>query len=290
MKRLIITLFALSFSCGVTLHAQPAPTPKLEFPAASPAATIKQRVGLTDVEINYSQPGVKGRKIFGGLAPYGEVWRTGANAATRLTFSTPVKLNGTAIPAGSYELFTIPQKDEWTVIIHKPMSQWGAYKYDSKNDVARIMVKPVTLPEVVETLSILLTGLRDDSAILSISWDHTRVPVTLEVDTVATLVPQIEALMASDAPKKPYAQAAMFYADHDHDVKKAIAWMDAAIAAQPDSGFYLTYHKALILAKQGDKNGALASAKQSIDLAQKAGGSVTTEYVRLNETLIASLK
>ncbi|HNB24486.1 MAG TPA: DUF2911 domain-containing protein, partial [Candidatus Melainabacteria bacterium] len=102
-----------------------ADTAKLEFPAASPPCTLKQRVGLTDVEINYSRPGVKGREIFGSMIPYGKVWRTGANAATKLTFSTDVKLNGHEIPAGSYALVTIPDKDEWTVIINKGSDQWG---------------------------------------------------------------------------------------------------------------------------------------------------------------------
>jgi len=289
MNRLIAAFLAVSFSSVAGLHAQSAPPPKLEFPAASPAATVKQRVGLTEVEINYSQPSVKGRKIFGGLEPYGKVWRTGANSATKITFSTAVKLNETEIPAGSYELFTIPDPKEWTVIIHKAMSQWGAYKYDEKNDVARIKVKPTKLPQLVESLSIALTNLRDDSALLCIDWENTRVPVNLTVDTVGALVPKIEALMASDAEKKPYASAAMFYADHNLDLKKAIAWMDAAIAATPNN-FYLVYHKADILAKAGDKAGALAAAKQSIELADKEGGVVKDEYVRLNEALIAKLK
>lgn len=287
MKRLIVVLWAMSFSA--VMHAQPAAAPQLEFPAPSPAVTIKQHVGVTEVEINYSQPGVKGRKIFGALEPYGKVWRTGANSATKISFSTPVKLNGTDIPAGAYELFTIPGEDEWTVIIHKAMSEWGAYTYDAKNDIARIKARPIKLPELVETLSIALTDLRDDSATLSINWENTRVPVKLEVDTVAVLVPKIEALMASNAEKKPYVSAAMFYYEHDLNLKKAAAWMDSALAAQPD-GFYLMYRKALILAKQGDKAGAVALAKQSIEVANKAGGGAKDEYVRLNQSLIDSLK
>lgn len=286
-RYLALSLLSVGTLCD--LCAETAPAPKVEFPAASPAATIKQRVGLTDIEINYSRPSAKGRKMIGGLNPYGEVWRTGANSATRIKFSTAVKLNGTEIPAGSYELFTIPNPKEWTVIIHKDSSEWGAYTYDAKNDVARIKATPIAVPVAVESFAIGFGDLRDESATLFLTWEKVRVPLKLEVDVKSVLVPQIEAVMASDAAKKPYFQSAMFYLDHDLDLKKATAWIDAAIAADPDA-FYLSYHKARILAKQGDKPGAIAAAKKSIELAGKEGGAVKDEYVRLNETLIASLK
>ena len=274
----------LVFATG--LFAQNA---KLVLPDASPAATLKQRVGVTDIEFSYSRPSMKGREVFGNLVPYDKVWRTGANTATKVTFSTDVKLNGTAVPAGTYELFTIPGKTEWTVIIHKNMSQWGAYAYDQKNDVARFKATPTVNPYVVESFTIGTGDLRDDSATIYLVWEKTRVSVKLEVDTVATLVPQIEAVMASAEPKKPYVPAAMFYLDHNLDLKKAAAWMDAAIAAQPDA-FYLVYRKALILAKAGDKAGAIATARDSIEGANKAGGAVKDEYIHLNEVLIDSLR
>jgi hypothetical protein len=286
-RRLALCFVSIAAVGG--LSGQTTPAPKIDFPAASPTATLKQRVGLTDIEIEYSRPGVKGRQIFGGLLPYGQVWRTGANSATKIFFSTPVKLNGTEIPAGHYELFTIPDPTEWTVIIHKDTSQWGAYSYDAKNDVARIKTKPITSPTLVETFAIGLADLRDESATLYLSWEKVRVPVKLEFDVKSVLVPKIEAVMASDAPKKPYFQSAMFYFDHDLDLKKAATWIDAAIAEDPD-GFYFYHQKARILAKQGDKAGAIAAAKKSIENANKKGGTVKDEYVRLNETLIASLK
>ncbi len=266
------------------------PAAKLDFPAPSPVGSLKQRVGLTDLTVDYSRPGMKGREIFGGLVPYDQVWRTGANTATKITFSTAVKLNGTAVPAGTYELFTIPGKTEWTVIIHKNMSQWGAYTYDQKNDVARVKATPVPNPYVVETFTIGTGDLRDESATLYFIWEKTRVPVKLEVDVTAALVPQIEAVMASTEPKKPYVQAAMFYLDHNLDLKKALGWMDAAIAAQPDA-FYLVYRKALIQAKAGDKAGAIATAQASLAAAAKAPSpALRDEYVHLNEALIASLR
>lgn len=277
-------LGALSLAAG--LFAQ---TPKINFPAASPAATVTQRVGLTDIQINYSRPGAKGRLVFGGLVPYDHIWRTGANTATKISFSTPVKVNGTGISAGTYELFTIPGVSEWTVIIHKNMSQWGAYTYDAKNDVARITAKPVALAEALETLDISLNDLRDESATLNISWEKVRVPVSITVDVKSTLVPQIEAIMAAGGDKLPYASAAMYYLENDLDLKKAAGWMDAAIAAQPDA-FYLVYRKALILEKMGDKAGAIATAKQSQEAARQATGPIRDEYVGLNQAILDRLK
>jgi tetratricopeptide (TPR) repeat protein len=269
--------------------AQPAaPAPKINFPAASPAATLKQRVGLTDIEIAYSRPGVKGRTIFGGLEPYDQVWRTGANSATKIVFSTPVKFNGTEVPAGTYGLFTIPGREEWTVILNKIAIQWGAYQYDPKDDVLRVKVTPVKLAEAVETFTIDLNDIRDESATLNLTWEKTRVPVKLEVDITSALVAQIDAAMAADG-KKPYFQAAMFYLEHNLDLTKAAQWMDAALAENPDA-YYMLYHKARLLAKQGDKAAAIATARKSIELASKDTSPAKGEYTRLNETLIASLQ
>ena len=271
----------------VGLPAQPAVT--LELPAPSPAATLKQRVGVTDIEVVYSRPSVKGRVIFGELEPWGKVWRAGANSATKITFSTPIKLGGQDVPAGTYALFAKLGQEEWTIILNKVSGQWGAYAYDPKNDVIRVGAKPVKLAQPVETFTIDFNDLRDDSATLNLTWEKTRVTVKLEVDVVGQLVPKIEAFMASDAPKKPYVDAAMFYLDQKLDLKKALAWMEAAIAAEPNA-FYFVYRKALVQAAMGDKAGAIATAKASIEGANKAGGAVRDEYVRLNEALIARLK
>lgn len=271
---------------ATSLHAQ---APDVKFPAASPAGKVSQRVGITDIEIEYSRPGIKDRKVFGGLVPYGEVWRTGANQATKVTFSTDVTFGGKLVPAGSYALYSIPGEREWTVILSKVTGQWGAYQYKEQDDIARVKVTPVKLSESVETFLIDVNDIRDESATLNLVWDKTRVPVKLEFDLTTKLVSQIEAVMASDAAKKPYAQAAMFYLDHDLDLKKASAWMDEALKAQPDA-FYLIYRKGLILEKLGDKAGALAAAQKSLDMAQKAEGGIKEEYTRLNKALIARLK
>ena len=265
-----------------------APAHGVDFPQASPTADLKQRIGLTDVEIVYSRPSAKGRVMLGGLNPYGAVWRTGANSATRISFSTPVTIQGAHVDAGTYELFTIPGQDSWTIILQKPTKQWGAYTYSQKNDVLRVTARPVTLSEPVETFTMDFGDLRNESATLNLSWESTRVPVKLAVDTMAAIVPQIDAAMAGSG-RKPYMSAADYYLDHNLDLKKALAWANAAIAEQPDA-FYYYYHKARIQAKMGDKDGAIATATQSRDLASKATGPEKDEYIRLNDALIASLK
>ena len=264
----------------------PAQAPKIEFPVASPRSIVKQRIELTEIEINYSRPSLKGRVMVGQINPYGEVWRTGANEATRLTFSTPVKVQGHVLPADTYELFTIPGKDQWTVIFQKAGKQWGAYTYKPENDVLRVTAKPQAVAPPVESFTIDINDLHGESATLNLIWADWRVSVPLEVDTASVLVPQLEKLMASDAPKKPYDRAALFYRDHNLDLKQAAAWMDAAVAEHPDA-YYLLYHQATIRAKLGDKAGAIAAAKRSTELAIKAKED---GYVRLNKDLMSSLR
>jgi hypothetical protein len=264
------------------------PAPQIDFPQASPTETLKQRIGVTDISVVYSRPSAKGRVMLGGNNPYGDVWRTGANSATRISFSTPVTLQGSSVAAGTYELFTIPGKDEWTLILQKAGDQWGAYAYDPKNDVLRVTARPVALADPVETFTIDFNDIRSDSATLDLTWEKTRVPVALGVDVVDIIVPKIDLAMAS-AGKKPYAQAAMFYLEHKLDLNKANGWMDAAIAEQPDT-FYLMYWKARILAAKGDKEGAETAARRSLELASKTTGPAKDEYTRLNEALIAGLK
>jgi len=269
------------------LHAQ---TPNINFPAASPGCTLKQRVGLTDITIVYSRPGVKGRTIFGGIVPYGQVWRTGANQATKVTFSTPVKLEGADIPAGTYALFTIPGEQEWTIIINKNTNQWGAFQYNEKDDFVRFKVSPVTLQETsIETFAIEFNRILDESALLELVWEKTVVPIHLRVEVTSQLVPQIEAAMAEPGKKSDglYFQAATFYFNHDQDLKKALEWVNAGLADNPRIAYEMLHLKAQILAKQGDKAGAIAAAKQSSELAVKAEGAGSS-FVKMNDDLISS--
>jgi hypothetical protein len=279
--------FSLILASGLSLMAASAAlaeTPKIEFPAASPACTMKQRVGLTDIEISYSRPDVKGRTIFGDVVPFDKVWRTGANKATKIVFSTPVKFSGTEVPAGSYALFTIPGKAEWTVILSKVADQSGAYKYDEKDDAVRVKVKPIEISRSVETLAINIDDVQPTSSELAIVWDKTKVPVKLEVSYADKLVSQIDAVMASDDKDKPYFQAAAFYYDNNLDLKKAKTWIEAAVKEK--DVYYVVHMQAKILAKMGDKAGALAAAKHSLELATKGNDYA---FERMNNELIKSL-
>ena len=191
---------------AVSLFAQ---APKLDIPEPSPTATLKQRVGLTDIEITYSRPGMKGRKIFGErakgtLEDWGEIWRVGANNATKVVFSTPVKIGGTELPAGTYGLFAQLGREEWTIIFNKISAQWGAYSYNPKDDVLRVPAKSTRLAQPVESLTIDINDLRDESATLTISWENTRVALPFQVDVVAPVQAQIEAVMGQVTATCPH--------------------------------------------------------------------------------------
>ena len=277
----VVIVPALLFATGASAQSL---TPR-DFPQASPSSTLKQRVGLTDIEINYSRPSARGRPIFGGLLPYGKVWRTGANGPTILSFSTPVKLNGTPVAAGKYALFTIPGEDEWTIILNKDITG-SPLDYHETNDVVRFTARPVQIAENIETFSIMINAIRDDSARIDLIWEHTAVPIRLNLDLVSELQPKIEAAMSAPGERKPYYQAAMFYFEHNLDVQKAKEWIDEA--AKQNATYYITYLQAKIHAAAGDKEGAIAAAKHSSELAQKEEGA--SGYLKLNQDLIDSLK
>ncbi|QDV05752.1 hypothetical protein Poly30_12540 [Planctomycetes bacterium Poly30] len=261
----------------------------LEFPQASPAATVSQRVGLVDIEVSYGRPSMHGRQIFGGLEPYGSVWRAGANNATTVTLSGAVTFGDAEVPAGKYSLFAVPGETEWQVILNEDAVQFGPYAYDEAKDVARVTVKPTTLAAPVETLSIGFADLSvGGRASLFLEWETTRVSVPIDTHIVDTLQPQIEAAMSGEG-EHPYFQAAMFYYANDLDMDKAAMWIDEAVKAQPQA-FWISYRKGLILEKKGDKAGAIAAAKASHALASKASGAIKAEYTRLNEALMERCK
>jgi hypothetical protein len=287
-KMLRFVVAAMSGLALVTgLEAQ---TPNIEFPAASPACTLKQRVGLTDITVVYSRPSVKDRTIFGGIVPFGQVWRAGANQATKISFSTPVKLDGNEIPAGNYSLFAIPGEQAWTIILNKNTNQWGAFQYKTNDDLVRFPVTPITLRDTsLETFAIEFNRIRDESAVFELVWDKTVVPIRLTVDVTDKIVPQIEAAMAAPGSKTDafYFQAATFYYNHDLDSKKALEWVNAGLAGNSRIAYEMLHLKAQLLAKQGDKAGAIAAARQSSELAVKAEGPGSS-FVKMNADLISS--
>src|SRR5260370_24961120 len=202
-------LFALPFVGGPLLPGslRAADEKKIEFPAASQRSVVKQRVGLTDVEVDYSRPNKNDREIFGGLVPYGKLWRTGANAVTKIKFSDAVTLGGKEIPAGEYALFAIPTADEWTIIISKDAKVQSTADYNQENDAARITAKPEPIPVTIETFTIELADVKGASATLNFLWDKTRVPVKLTTDDVQRVSNQLDAVVTAGtplAPRTPY--------------------------------------------------------------------------------------
>ena len=238
----------------------------MEFPAASQHAVVKQRVGLTDIEIDYSRPNKNNREIFGGLVPYGKVWRTGANAPTKIKFSDAVKLAGKDIPAGEYALFTIPTANEWTMIVSKDVKA-NANDYKQENDAARVTAKPATLPVAIETFTIALTDVKGASATLNLMWDNTRVPVQLTTDDVEQVSKQLETAAKGTTPLDPRTayQAASFYYDNNKDMTQAGKWVDQAIEKNPDA-YFMHFKRAQIQAKLGNKKEATASAQKTIEI------------------------
>lgn len=274
-------LIALVFTAS--LH-QMSIAQRIETPPPSTPQYVKQAFGLSDIELSYSRPDMRGRKIFGDLVPYGKVWRTGANQATTLTFGDPVTIGGTTIPAGKYGLLTIPGADQWTVIITHQLNvtQPGAYKQDQ--DVVRIPVTPQTLPFPIETFTILFGDVTSNSCDLELLWDNVfvHVPITTDIDT--RIMKQIDDAINKDM--RPYYAAAEYYLDNGKDLNKALEWFNKAVEQDP-TAFYVVYQKARCLAKLGRKQEAIATAKKSIELSKQANNA---DYVALNEKLIASLQ
>jgi hypothetical protein len=259
-----------------------------ELPGTNSLAVVHQQVAATEIEITYHRPSVKGRKIFGELVRFDQVWRTGADNATRLSFSTPVTLNGTPVEAGEYELFTVPGEKEWTVILHEDRSQWGSYTYDPAHDVARVRARPVALPELVETFTISVDDVHPAAATLNISWERTRVPVRLEIDVRATVVPRLEEALQAEG-RRPYFQAAMFYFENGLDLTRAAELMNLALE-QSQGHIGMLYRLGLILERKGDVAGAIAAAEASLAGAASAAPELKQEYTRLNGALLDRLR
>jgi len=253
---------ALTFVAALVLATPAVAQPALELPQPSPSARVDQQVGLTKFSVVYSSPGVKGRQIWGELVPFGELWRTGANAATTLEASRDFTFGGTKVPAGTYALYTIPAKSAWTVILNKNPNAGGTRGYDEKNDVARITVTPSQVPSR-ERLAFLFSDTTDDATRLDLEWETLRVSMPIAVDTKAQATANIDKALA-DA-WRPHSNAARYVMDTGGDLNQAIAYIDTSIGIKPT--WSNNWVKAQILAKQGKRTEAVASAEQ----AQKLG-------------------
>jgi len=277
MKKLLpIAFMAVCLLIGSQTYAQLTPAP-------SSTQTIIQDFGLGKITLTYSRPNVKGRQIFGYTEPYNTVWRTGANAATIITFTDDVTLEGHKVAAGTYGLFSIPGVDEWTIILNKTAKQWGAYDYKQADDYLRFTIKPTQIKETVETLTLQFTNVFPTSADLNLLWEHTALTIHLTTDIDARVMARIDSAMQTT--DKPYYQAIIYYWNNDKDMNKALPW---AIALQSAPGFppyVVKLWLARVELKKGDKAAAIKAAQEGVDAA-KAGNS--TEYVRLNTEVLTA--
>ncbi|TMI83770.1 MAG: DUF2911 domain-containing protein [Bacteroidetes bacterium] len=256
----------------------------LKTPLPSPPQTIKQDFGISSIELSYSRPGVKNRKIFGELVPYGKVWRTGANSATTINFADDVTIGGTKIPAGKYGILTIPSLENWTIIVTKQTEVTNPADYKQESDMVRVNVKPIGLKDKVETFTMQFINVKPSACELQMMWENTVVVLPISSDVESVVMKQIDDEMNKD--NRPYFQAALYYLNNGKDLNQAVAWFDKAIEQQPD-GFWIYHQRANALAKLGKKNEAKASAQKSIELAKVAKND---DYVRLNEELLKTLK
>lgn len=254
---------------------------QLDLPRPSPNASVTQMVGVTEITVRYSRPGVKGRKIWGDLVPYGEVWRTGANENTTIKFSTPVKVGGKELPAGIYGLQTIPTAGDWTVIFSKDANEWGAFSYKQEDDALRIQAKPEPA-ELRERMAFDFEDVTDTSTKIVLHWEKLRVPFTVEVDTPKLVVAKVQ-----DAARMPL-QAANFCIQNNTCLDEAGRWIDASIAQQ--ESFANLRAKAMLLAKKNDTKGAATYGEKALAAAKTAQQPPNAQQVKDLEGMVAGWK
>lgn len=273
MKKLITLLMV--FAVTFTVNAQ------IETPQPSPSQKMEQKVGLTDVTVEYSRPSMKGRTVFGNLVPYGKLWRTGANQNTMVTFSTDVMIGGKTVKAGSYAIFTTPNKDNWEVVFYSDTNNWGTpQNWDESKVAAKVTAEVYDIPMDIETFTISFDDLTNDSAVLGIMWEKVYVGVKIEVPTDKKVSAAIEKVMNGPSADDYYA-AARYYLESGKDINQAVVWMDKAIEMTKDNPrFWWLRQQSLIKAKAGDKKGAIKAAKASLEGAEKAGNA---DYIKMNK-------
>jgi len=272
MKKLFAALLLVAFT-AFSLEAQ------IKTPAASPSAKIMQTVGLTDVTIEYSRPSAKGRTIFGAdaLVPDGAIWRTGANAVTKMTFSDDVMIEGNELKAGTYGVLTMPNPKSWAVHFYAHESNsWSSYK-EKTPDLA-VKVAPKSSKDYVETFTISVDNLKSDGATIHLKWANTVVPISISTHADKTVMSNIEQVMAGPT-KGDYYNAASYYFTAGKDLNKALEWINKATDG-PDKKFWQIKRKSEILGALGRKEEAIEAAQMSLELSMKAGNN---DYIKMNK-------
>lgn len=256
----------------------------VNVPPSSTKQTIEQELGLGKITLTYSRPNIHGRKIFGGLVPYGAVWRLGANSATVIKFSNDVTVEGNKIPAGEYSIFAIPDLDEWTIILNKTPRQWGAYFYKTEDDFLRFKVKPIHENNLAETMTIWFENVEKTTCELEMQWENAGFKLQISTDVDAKIMADIDHVMNND--NKPYFTAAVYYYENNKDLNKALEWISVAEKSDPKAPGYKVW-KARILLKMGDKAGALMTAQEGVRLAHEQNNR---EYEYLNQVVVDQAK
>ena len=271
MKRITILFCAALVSFAVQ--------GQISTPAPSPAAKVKQVVGLTDVTLEYSRPSMKGRTIFGDLVPYDKLWRTGANARTKITFGDDVKIGDQEVKAGTYAIFTKPGTSSWEVIFYSDASGGGTpQEWDESKVAARTTAEVYAMPMDVQTFTMTFDDLNNNGATLGMLWEKSYVGVPFTVPTGDKAVKSIESVMNGPSGNDYFA-AASYYFQEGKDLDKAKEWIDKAVAMN-DKAFWVMRQQSLIYAKMGDKAGAIKAAKKSLEVAEAAGNAA---YIKMNK-------
>lgn len=280
MKKILLSLFVVALSTNITAQ--------LKTPAPSPSSKIEQKVGLTDVTVEYSRPSMKGRAIFGNLVPYDKLWRTGANQNTKVTFSDDVTIDGKTLKKGTYAVYTKPGKDAWEVLFYSDANNWGTpQKWDDAKVAVSTSAKVEAMPMKIETFTMSIDDLTNDSAVLGILWENAYVGVKFNTPTDKAVEESIAQVMGGPSAND-YFSSAVYYLQEGKDINKAKEWINKAVDMTKDQPrFWYLRQQSLILAKAGDKKGAIKAAKASLAGAEKAGNA---DYVKMNKEFIAEMK
>ena len=276
MKKIILLLSA--FIAFVIADAQTLTTPQ-----PSPTQTVKQNFSVGAVELNYSRPAKKGRKVMGDLVPFGKIWRTGANAATTLTFSDDVTIGGKEVKAGKYGLLTIPDAGKWIIIISKDATVNQPSNYKEENDVVRVEAGVIAIPFNVENFTINFADITGSSCNVQLMWENTFVQFAVTTGTDTKVMAQIDNLMNKD--NRPYFNAASYYYDNGKDLNQALKWVNTALESNKEA-FWMYMLKARIHKKLGDKEASKTAASMTKDLATKAKNE---DYIKMATELLAGL-
>jgi len=257
----------------------------LKLPALSPTAKITQEFSTSNIEISYSRPSMRGRKVFGDVVRYGDVWRTGANAATKIKIGEDLEIGGQNVKAGEYALYTIPGKEQWEIILNKGVGNWGNAGYNISDDVARFKVPARMMEKNVQTFTIDIANITFNSCKLELMWEKTKVIIPVVAHNEERLNASID--KAINNPNIPYFQAANYYFETNQNLDKANMYTDKALEQNPKA-FYMWYLKARIEKKLGHKKEAINAANKSIETAK--GTAFEQDYIHNNEKLIAEVK